>query len=475
MKISAHLLAGFSALATLAPAMAHATEDVGETPVKAVAETTVDNGTATPKSSHCENGCIISMTAEQLLAKTQKLVEKKEYAVAKPLAEALGEAPGYELQSRFLMGFIAVETGDLKGAEAQFRAILKDDPKQTRVRLELGRVMMLQGKDGSADYHLRLAEDDKDLPAEIAKTVRGARSVLRDRRNWHFSFNLGLAPDSNINSATSAETVNINFGPFELPLTLDPNARQKSGIGQTGGFSGGMRLKAGDNMAILLDADGRFVNYSGTFADDVQMQFAAGPELKLNQTSSISLQGLAEQRWYGGKVANRDFGARLNYQKVLDAGQRIGIEIDGRHTDSHFADAYSGWIVGTNATYERIVARSFIASLSIFGRKDMLQSPVYSSTSYGVAAGVGGELPWGLNAGVSGSVSRAKFDMPQYIYSNERRDDWRFFGRAYLGARSIKVMGFSPSVEYSFSKVESNYTLYESTRHRVNFKLARYF
>jgi outer membrane protein len=424
----------------------------------------------------CEEGsCRYRLTAQQLLQAAEGLVAEGSYTEAKPLVQALGMAPGYELQHKFLTGMIAKETGDLKGAETAFRSILRDHPEQTRVRLELARLMMAQGKESSADYHFRLALNDKEVPNDVAQTVRGIRSILRSKRNWHFNFDLGIAPDTNINSATSAETVNINFGPFELPLTLDDNARKTSGIGQTGGFSTGVRLRASDKVAILIDGDGRFVNYQDTFADDFQLQLAVGPELRLGATTSVSAQFLGEERYYGGRHLTRDFGTKLGLQKVLDAGQRIGLAIDARKTKSFISDDYSGWQFGGNATFEKIIGKSFIASASLFGRIDRLGSEALSSKSYGAVIGVGGELPLGLNAGVSGSVSRATFDAPQYAYSSEPREDWRFFSRAYLGMRSVSLMGFSPSVEYVFSKNSSNYTLYDSSRHRAVFKLARYF
>lgn len=81
----------------------------------------------------------------------------------------------------------------------------------------------------------------------------------------------------------------------------------------------------------------------------------------------------------------------------------------------------------------------------------------------------------GLNAGVAASVSRSAFDAPLLLYSTEKRQDWRGFARAYMGSRKIKFLGFSPSVDYVYSRVDSNYDLYEMSRHRVNFKFARYF
>jgi hypothetical protein len=44
-----------------------------------------------------------------------------------------------------------------------------------------------------------------------------------------------------------------------------------------------------------------------------------------------------------------------------------------------------------------------------------------------------------------------------------------------MGIRAFKLFGFSPSIEYNFSQVDSNHEISNSTRHRANFKLARYF
>jgi outer membrane protein len=260
-----------------------------------------------------------------------------------------------------------------------------------------------------------------------------------------------------------------------LPLTLDSDARQKSGIGQTGGFSTGMRFKASDKVALLIDGDGRFVNYQDNIADDFQLQLAIGPEFRLGSTTSVSAQVLAEERYYGGRHLNRDFGAKFGLQKILDAGQRIGVAIDGRKTKSFISEDYSGWQVGSNATFEKIVGKSFIASASVFGRIDSLGTKALSSKSYGVNIGIGGEMPFGINAGLSASVSRAVFEAPQFSYSNDPRNDWRYSSRAFIGVRSLSLMGFSPSIEYVFARNASNYTIYDSTRHRANFKLSRYF
>ena len=89
--------------------------------------------------------------------------------------------------------------------------------------------------------------------------------------------------------------------------------------------------------------------------------------------------------------------------------------------------------------------------------------------------GIGGELPLGLSASLSGGVSRALSDAPIAIFGSTARADWRFNGRATLGLRAFRMWGFSPSVSYSFTKTSSTLPLYDSSRHKLRFGFARYF
>ncbi len=464
---------GIAALLPTAPAVAADDDGEGAVETAAIAPT--------PKCNTAGD-CQFQITPAQLLAKAEALVQAKKYDRALPLVEALGQVPDLRMQQQFLAGYIAVETGDLKKAIKTFRSILDENPGQTRIRLELARTYLLSGKEASADYHFRLAQNDENLPDQIARTIRNTRSILRDQRVWRFSFDFGFAPDTNINGATNAETIDVNFGAIfpvlgdaRGELELDESARRKSGIGQIAGFSGGVRLKASDKLAFLFDADSKVINYQGKAADDIVGQIAVGPEFRIARYASVSLQAVGQQRWFGGRLATREYGARLGFQTALSQGQRVGIELDGRRTDSKLSDSFSGWQLGANATYEHLIGKSLIASASVFARRDLLNSDGYSSINYGLNLGIGGELPLGLNAGISGSVSRSTFDEPLIFYSTDKRKDWRSFARAYIGSRQIKVLGFSPSIDYNYSRVDSNYDLYRMNRHRVNFKFAKFF
>jgi outer membrane protein len=438
--------------------------------------TSATSASAVPVDIACtETACQAKLTSDQMLSYVSLLLRSRRFDDAKPLIEALAEAPGRQMEAHFLAGYAAIETGNVDVAIDQFRASLAIDPKQTRVRLELARALMMKGQDGSASYHYRLAAQDEALSPEIRATIQAQRGILRDRKPWHVSTDFGFAPDSNINNGSSAETVDFVIGNQSIPLTLDESARARTGVGQTGSLSAGYRFKIGDRGAFLVDGDAQGVNYKGTANDDYTVQLAAGPEFRPSEDTSISLQGLGLQRWYGGERAVTQLGTRLAVQHTIGENQRVGLTFDARHSASGFQEAYSGWNFALYATYERVIARSMIASASLFARTDRLNEEAYSSKELGLSLGIGGELPHGINAGITGTASRAIYGAPLLALSNDPRADWRLSGRIYAGIRSLRVMGFSPSISYTYTLNASSLSLYESKRSRFAFNLARYF
>jgi outer membrane protein len=424
----------------------------------------------------CEaSTCIANITAAQLFHEAERLVSLHRFDDARPMLEALKQAPEYAMERRFLTGYAAIETGKVDEAIAEFRAILIDHPEQARVRMELARALEMKGKHGSAYHQYSLAQQSGNLPPEIARSINNARSLLRDKRAFSSTFEFGIAPDTNINNGSNTDVVNINFGPLSLPLTLDEAARKRSGIGQTVSAVTSYRTAITPNAKLLIDFDAQAVNYTGKSADDFALSFAAGPEITLSDKDSLSIQGIGAQRWYGGKPASTGGGIRGSFQREFESGARAGLTVDARYSKSSLSSAYSGWALGAYATYERGLGRSFVGSVNLFARRDDTKSTVYSGYEVGANLNVGGELPLGINAGLSGGVSRAAYDSAMTLFSYDPRQDWRMNARAYVGLRRIRVMGFSPSVTYNFSKVSSSLSLYDSDRHKVRFALARYF
>ncbi len=452
-------LTNMAALATAAALLA---------PVAASAQTLIDQCVAAT--------CKARLTPDQLLGQVQLLIQAKRYDEARPMLAALSGLPEYRFETRYLNGMLAAATGDHKTAIAQYQAILADDPTQTRVRLELGRSMLAAGKPQSADRQFSLAQQDDELPPEIARTIRTVRDIIRANRAWRLDVNIGIAPDTNINNATGADTVTILWGGIiPLPVTLDAAARARSGLGQTASVSAGVRVPLASDIAAIADVDSAGTNYAGTDYDDYQAQLALGGEFRLAGNARLSVQALGAQRWYAGRVASRQTGTKAGVQFALDDRQRIGLQIDARYTDALFDDAYDGWQVGSYVSYERALAPGIVGSVGVFGRRDWLAAGAYSSGEYGASLGLGGELPMGFNAAVSGTVSRATYDAPLPIFSWDPREDMRYSARATLGNRKIRLMGFSPEIAVSYSRSDSSIPYFATDRVRMKFGVARYF
>jgi hypothetical protein len=437
------------------------------TPPAASAEALVDRCTAAQ--------CRARLTAAELVDEVQALVAARRFAEARPMVAALAAVPAFRLQYRFLSGVIAQQTDDLDAAARFYRAILVDDPTQTGVRLQLARVMLMQGKRQSADRQFRLAEQDADLPPDVARTIRAARNVIRSQKAWRLNVDAGIAPDSNINNATSSDSINVYLGGQAVPLTLNESARPRSGLGRTGSIDAGLRLPAWGETMMLVDVNGAGTDYDGRSFDDFAFEGAIGPEVPLSERTRVRVQAVGAERLYGGRVATRQAGIKGGGETMLSASGRLGVQIDARRTFAAFDDGYSGWQLGGYATYERAVARAVVASGGAFVRRDALRTSAYSSTEAGVIAGIGGELPLGINLGISGTASRARYDAPVHFFSPEPRRDWRLNARATLGIRALRVAGLSPSFSVSVSRIDSSIAYYANTRTRFRFTLARYF
>lgn len=421
--------------------------------------------------------CKARLTSDQLLGEVQELIAAKRYEEAKPLLAALATVPALRFETRFLTGFVAEETGDYRRAEAMFRAILVDDPAQTRVRLELGRTLLAMGRTQSADHQLRLAAEAKDLPPEIARTIRGVRNIIRSKRTWSVNVDLGIAPDTNINNATTADTINVflPYSPDPLAVSLNSAAKARSGVGVTGSIDGGLRLPIAKNTLMLVDFDAFATVYKHKEYNDLSMELAAGPEFKLSEKVRLRAEALVAQRDYGGRVASRQIGIKTGLEFRIDDKQQLAVQLDARHTDAIFDANYGGWQTALNATYERVVGHTTIASASAFVRRDSLLASAYSNTEIGAVLGLGGELPKGFNFGVSAGVSRASYDAPVPLFSPDPRRDWRYNARVTLGNRAIRLWGFSPSVSLTYVRDDSSIRYYATQRTRFRFVLARYF
>ena len=418
----------------------------------------------------CEPGktCLTGLTAAQVLRLAEEAVLAGDYARAAPLLDALAADARYAYERIFLTAYIAGETGDHARAIRLYSARREEGGEQPRVRLELARAQYLAGQPEAARKTLAGLPLDS-VPEVVRETVETFNRALARQRPWYADARFGIAPDSNVNAATQARTIDL----FGLPFALNEDARRRTGTGQTAQLRAGVRLPLAPAWSMVIDTQANLTNYKGNQFDDLVVDLTAGPVWQRGDWQ-VQLAASGTHRWYGWDDASSLYGGQLNLNRALDATRQVGLELGVRRIDNHLNRDATGWQYSAFLGLEQLLGGRLLASLGVLARHEPVRARTLSSDTLGLTAGIGGELAPGLHGGLSVQAARAWYG-GQSAALGVRRKDWRLETRAYLGLTRFAWAGFSPVVEYRFSATDSTVPLYDFDRHRVDFGVQRFF
>ena len=188
------------------------------------------------------------LSALDLFALAERAKAEGRAADAYALCDALAQDPSGEIRTEARFRKAALLASEKRYAESAvlLRRILDDVPQATRVRLELARVLAEMGEETAARRALRQAQAS-GLPPDVAITVEQFARALRSTRRFGGSIEVSLVPDSNINRATQARTLDTVIA----PLTLSADARAQTGLGTKVSGSAFVRIPLTDRLSIL--------------------------------------------------------------------------------------------------------------------------------------------------------------------------------------------------------------------------------
>ena len=468
-----------------------------------------------------------------VVERARKMIFGGRPAAALELLRPLAERHPGETDAHFFRGMAAAATANLPEgrpgapgndearrelrdeAVASFRHILESRPGLAGARLELARVLFERGRCTAPPESLleHLLGDDCDaaahhfrralaggLPDGIAVAVSGFLAAVQQRKRVSGQFSFAVAPDSNVNAATSAPQVASRlFNAFTgqpLEFDLDEDTLETSGIGAILSASGEYLHPAGfrpiENSATRLRLGGSLYRreYGGQRFDDMILSGHAGPQLLLPR-GRASLLLKAERRWSGVEVetdrwsarpVSRGLGPRL--EGGLRLGERLwlggGVErIERRHDrapvndgprldldlDLSFAatpaitlGARGGW---QRSRAERPDLSSRTRSLGVFAAADL--PPVLGVTGFGVA--------------LFHDVLLTRYDAPGYLLvTPEARRDRLSISRLVVSNDHLDLFGFVPDLSLVHERRESNIdTLFDYRRNRAEITMRRRF
>lgn len=260
------------------------------------------------------------------VATIRELVEQGQYDVA--YEHALAAEARYEGDPEFdfYYGLAALESGYYPEAIFALERVVLAQPGQLRVRLELGRAHFLAGNYPAATAEFERVREQDPPPGVVANIDRfmeridaAQRAQRRDIAAW---VDAKLGVDSNINSATDANTIATPLGNFDL-------------------------------VADGQEQDDEFIRY----------EFGARIREPLDRDSALD----ASLRWqqkdnFGSDTFDLGLGTlEAGYTRNVENGRwRVGARLQHVRLDGdRFQDGY-----GLVGSYDRNLAKDLVLSLS---------------------------------------------------------------------------------------------------------------
>ena len=379
----------------------------------------------------------------------------------------LAEAPG-DVQARFLKGMVAVAEGNHQHAISVFRSILIDQPGAARVRLELARSFYLAKDYGNAlrQFQFALAGDP---PAAVAANIQQYIAALRQAKSFSYSFGIALAPDTNLNTGSSAREVSL----FGLPFDLSEEARQRSGVGLAIDAGGEWSPPIGDGKRLRVGLSAQRKEYSGSDFDDMIVSAYAGPRFVTGKWD-LSLLGTGYKRWFGSSPYNQAIGARLEATHYLSGRLSISGALSSQWVDYRHEKERNGRIHAVNAAAFYALTASSSGVVKAGLSRQTARTDAYSNWSAFAAIGYFRDLPLGFSAYVEPSFSIARYDEELFGFGRKRSDNTRSLLVTLLN-RHLVLRRFTPRISYTYTRQSSSIPLYDFSRNRWEIGLTTAF
>ena len=410
---------------------------------------------------------IDGLSAFDLFALAERQQAAGKTASAITIYDGLAHDPSADIraEARFRKAALLALGKRYKDAAVLLRSILDEQPEATSVRLELARVLALMGDEVAARRALRQAETS-GLPADVAATVQQFSRALRSTRRFGGSLELSFAPDSNVNRATDARTLDT----VVAPLTLSREARAQSGLGVKTVASAFLRHPLTDSLTLLprvamvgsFHRKSDFNDMSGSALLGVEWGTAAD-----RVTSSIG----GSVRHYGDRPYARSAIVTVDWLHPIGDRAQLLTDVSASKVVYSANPLQSGALYDLRLTYERALGARRGVSVGMNVTRQLAKDPGYGAVSGGINAFVWQELG-GATAFASIETRHFESDARLFLFTDRRRE-WFIAGKIGATFRQLKVHGFAPVVRLGWERNFSTVGLYDYRRLSGEFGLSR--
>jgi hypothetical protein len=423
-------------------------------------------GTAAPATPTTQK---IHATAGQMLNLADEMVRRGKTREAELLLDLLVQDPNSDMrnEARFRHAKLLLGLKRQREAALLLRRVVDERPQAIPARLELAGALQQLGDTNGALRELR-AVQSSGLPTSVARLIDRYSAALRAQRRYGASFEIAIAPDSNINRATRSDTLGTVFGDFQIA----EKGKAKSGTGLSLSAQTFRRFAIGSDTNLLLRASGFANLYRHSEFNDLATDLAIGPEFSLGR-DRLQLELGATQRWFGQKPYMRS--ARVAWTFSHPLGSRTLLRLTGSAAliDNQLNDLQDGESYSGQAQIERALTPTTGVAASVAFDRQALKDPGYATTGW--RAGVTAWHDVGRMTFTASAEAGRLHANERLLLFPERRSDR--YARFSLGAsfRQLQYAGFAPLLRFSVERNRSSIAFYDYRRTRTEIGIVRAF
>jgi tetratricopeptide (TPR) repeat protein len=419
----------------------------------------------------CTAPCAVEITATQIFDEADRLAIAKDFDQAVALLKIVthDRNPDFRAEARVRIARYLTAAGDSYGAAYWYQQLLDEKPDAAAVRIELARLLAAMGEESSAARELRRAEAI-GLPPEVSRAIRDATEAFRSNQPIGFNASIGIAPDTNVNSATSSDTINI----FGLPFQLGDDGKAKSGVGLT--FESNLIIRRPTNrlgrLITEISASGRL--YRDNRFNDTTFAVRTGPELRVTTAIAFRPALTVGRRIYGTETLYDFFGVSGVEQFRADSKAQVTInQAVSRFSYSPMRKGQSGTAYTLGAAYDRALSGRFATRIGLTWNRANAADRQYATESVTGDVTLSRDFGhWTLYA--RGASTWLKGDAEFSLFGTPR-DDHVEEADAGLLFRRISLFGLSPQIRLTYIHATSPVPLFRYNRLRSEFSLAKNF
>lgn len=410
------------------------------------------------------------LTPAQLFAFADASRDSGDFKTAESAYRALSEHGDLQLrtEARFRLAMmLAGQQHRYREAAVEFRKILDENPHATRVRLELARMNALLGEAASAQRELRAAAAD-GLPPDVARAVRFYTNALDASRKFGGGLEIALAPDSNVNRATRASSLNTIIGNFNL----NQDGQARSGVGLALRGQGFVRAPLDSHVKLLARMSVQANLYRDSVFNDIIIAPQLGPEIYSGRDKIQLLAGPA-WRWYGDEPYTRSLAVSGSWQHPLGPRNQLRLDSGFVHIDNRRNDLQDGTQYSLSLGVDHAISARLGGGVQFAASRQTANDPGYATASGGISGFLyrdTGRTTFVLGLG----YNRLEADKRLFLFP-VRRVDKRMTASLSGTFRMLRLGSWAPVARAFYERNRSSLTLYDYSRIAAEFGVSAAF